>query len=408
MNEPQTPAALGFRMPAEWEPHDATWIAWPHNREDWPGKFGPIPWVYTEIVRHLSQGEIVNILVNGASTRRKAAERLSRAGIDPARVAFHKVRTDRVWTRDTGPTFLVNHELAAPFALRLVDWSFNGWAKYDNHKRDRRVPRRIAKYLGLEAWKPEVEIDGKSRRVVLEGGSIDVNGKGTLLTTEECLLSDVQARNPGLSKESLERLFADYLGVTKTIWLGRGIVGDDTHGHVDDLARFVDASTIVTVVESDPNDANHDALAENLDRLRSATDQDGNPFRVVTLPMPQAVMFEGVRLPASYANFYIANDLVLVPTFNDPADRVALDTLASLFPTRRVVGIHAIDLVWGLGTIHCLTQQQPAVALPVEATSGIAEDPTSIPDPEADPETPQESSETPSPSNSDGISSPDE
>ena len=408
MNEPQTPASLGFRMPAEWESHDATWIAWPHNREDWPGKFGPIPWVYTEIVRHLSQGEIVNILVDGATSRRKAAERLSRAGIDPTRVAFHKVRTDRVWTRDTGPTFLVNRDHAAPFALGLVDWSFNGWAKYADHKRDRRVPRRIAKHLGLEHWKPEVEIDGKSRRVVLEGGSIDVNGKGTLLTTEECLLSDVQARNPGLSKESLERLFADYFGVTKTIWLGRGIVGDDTHGHVDDLARFVDASTIVTVVETDPADENHDALAENLDRLRSATDQDGNPFRVVTLPMPQAVMFEGVRLPASYANFYIANGLVLVPTFNDPADRVALDTLASLFPSRRVVGIHAIDLVWGLGTIHCLTQQQPAVALPVEATSGIAEEPTSTPEPQDDHETSRESGETPSPSDSDVVSSPDE
>ncbi|HEY2155630.1 MAG TPA: agmatine deiminase family protein [Isosphaeraceae bacterium] len=366
MPHPDTPAALGYRMPAEWEQHTATWIAWPHHREDWPGKFGPIPWVYAEIVRYLSRGEIVNILVNDKRTKRQAADRLDRAGVGADRVVFHRVPTDRVWTRDTGPTFVVNPALPPQLALGIVDWRFNGWAKYDNHEHDDRVARRIGERLGLGRWVPRVEIEGKAKpgRVVLEGGSIDVNGAGTLLTTEECLLAEVQARNPGVAKDVLERVFADYLGITKVVWLGRGIAGDDTHGHVDDLARFVDAGTVVTVVESNMGDENDEPLRENLERLKSATDQDGKPLRVVELPMPRPVVFEGQRLPASYANFYIANGHVLVPTFNDPADRVALDTLASLFPGREVVGIHAVDLVWGLGTIHCMTQQQPSASTP--------------------------------------------
>jgi agmatine deiminase len=369
MPQTDTPATLGFHMPAEWEKHDATWIAWPHHREDWPGKFGPIAWVFTEIVRHLSRVETVNILVVDKKHKNKAADHLDRAGVDPVHVVFHKIPTDRVWTRDTGPTFVVNPKLPPPLSLGLVDWRFNGWAKYDNHKRDSRVGRRIAKQLGLERWSPEIEIESKSWEVVLEGGAIDVNGAGTLLTSEECLLSDVQARNPGLAKETLEQLFADYLGITKTIWLGRGIEGDDTHGHVDDLARFVDPGTVVTVVENEMSDPNFEPLRENLKRLESATDQDGKPLRVVPLPMPRPVFFEGQRLPASYANFYIANGLVLVPTFNDPADRIALATIASVFPDREVIGIHAVDLVWGLGTIHCMTQQQPSAPLGGEAAS---------------------------------------
>jgi len=369
MKEHETPASLGFHMPAEWEPHDATWIAWPHDHDDWPGKFGPIPWVFTEIVRHLSRVELVNILVNDHATRRNAADRLDRAGVDADRVAFHKVRTDRVWTRDTGPTFVVNPQLAAPLSVGLIGWRFNGWAKYSNHKRDRRVPRRLAKRLTLRLWKPEVEMENKAHHVVLEGGSIDVNGKGTLLTTEECLLSEIQARNPGMDQSALERVFADYLGVSKVIWLNRGIAGDDTHGHVDDIARFVDPTTVVAAVEPETADENYEALAENFERLRSAADQDGNPLKVVTLPMPRPVIFEGQRLPASYANFTIANGLVLVPTFNDPADRVALETLAGVFPDRQVIGIHAVDLVWGLGTLHCLTQQQPAAPVHQTETS---------------------------------------
>ena len=360
-----TPASLGYRMPAEWEPHSATWIAWPHNVDDWPSKFGPIPWVYVEIVRVLSRFERVEILVNGRKDERKAADKLARGGVDLDRVGFHRVWTDRVWTRDSGPTFLVKepHDPADPDGLALVDWEFNAWAKYDNHLADRKVPRKLAKILGRKRFRPKVDPgDGQgSTRVVLEGGSIDVNGKGTLLTTEECLLSDVQARNPRLTRAQVERVLADHLGSSHVVWLDKGIAGDDTHGHVDDLARFVDASTVAIVVEHDSSDENYAPLQANLERLRAATDQDGRPLQVVELPMPRPVVFEGVRLPASYANFFVANGVVLVPTFNDPADREALSTLAASFPGREVVGIHAVDLVWGLGTLHCLTQQQPAV-----------------------------------------------
>ena len=355
-----TPGSLGYRMPAEWEPHEATWIAWPRNREDWPGKFAPVPWVYAEIVRHLSRVEPVKVLVKGRKARDRATARLQSAGADLDRVEWVEMATDRVWLRDSGPTFLVNDRLSRDEGgVALVDWRFNGWAKYEDHHRDNRLPRRIAERLGLTCWKPRVEIGGAPVRVVMEGGAFDVNGRGTLLATEECLLSPIQERNPGLDRAGVERVFADYLGIRHVIWLGQGIVGDDTHGHVDDLARFVDPKTVVTVLEQRESDPNYESLLENWRRLQSARDQDGEPLRVVPLPMPDPVVFEGQRLPASYANFLIANGLVLVPTFNDPADREALDVLAGLFPDRQVVGIHAVDLVLGLGTVHCLSQQQP-------------------------------------------------
>jgi agmatine deiminase len=357
--------ALGYRMPAEWEPHAATWIAWPHNRDDWPGKFSPIPWVYTEIVRHLTAHEDVYIFVNDGAHRRDARERLTRAGANLSRVKFIKLQTDRVWTRDTAPSFVVDTDnIEAP--LQLVDWAFNAWAKYDNYQQDRRLPKRMARELERPSIKPKVTREHRDHRVVLEGGSIDVNGLGTLLTTEECLLSDVQVRNPGLQKSDYESLFAEFLGARHVIWLDRGITGDDTHGHVDDLARFVGPKTVVTVVENDPDDANYEPLQENLVRLKYARDQDGSPLEIVTLPMPSPLYFEETRLPASYANFYIANGLVLVPTFNDPADREALSTLARLFPDRRIVGIHAVDLVWGFGTLHCMTREQPSLPVAVE------------------------------------------
>jgi agmatine deiminase len=339
-------------MPAEWEPHEATWIAWPHQRGDWPGKFAPIPWVYAEIVRQLHASEEVRILINGPNGEKSARAVLEKMKLDWKRISFWHIPTDRVWTRDSGPCFVKSSagEIAA------VGWRFNGWAKYANHKRDGRVPERIVNALSLRAWRPK--IDG--RRIVLEGGSIDVNGAGCLLTTEECLLSDVQQRNPGLSRADYERLFADYLGVRKVLWLGRGIEGDDTHGHIDDLARFVAPRTVVAVVEKDAADPNYEPLQENLQRLRAMTDADSQPLDVATLPMPSPLWFDGQRLPASYANFYIANDRVLAPTFNDANDRIALGILADLFPGRVVIGIHAVDLVWGLGTLHCLTQQQPS------------------------------------------------
>jgi agmatine deiminase len=379
-DETTPPAPLGYRLPAEWEPHAATWLAWPHNREDWPGKFGPIPWVYAEIVRLLSRVEPVNILVKGKAEGRDAADRLDRAGVDLGRVRFLKAPTDRVWLRDSGPMFVNNDQpdFDGP-RQAIVDWRFNAWAKYEDHRSDNRVPRRVARELGLPRWKPRAKVGEEDVRVVLEGGAIDVNGRGTLLTTEECLLSDVQARNPGLDREAMERILGEYLGVSRVIWLGLGIVGDDTHGHVDDLARFVDPKTVVAVVERDEDDGNYEPLRENLARLKEARDQDGEPLRVVELPMPRPVFFQKQRLPASYANFYIANGLVLVPTFNDPADREALRVLASLFEGREVVGIHAVDLVWGLGTLHCMTRDQPLG--PATGGAAVPSDPAEGADP---------------------------
>jgi agmatine deiminase len=352
-----TPREMGYRMPAEWERHEATWLAWPHNPEDWPGKFQPIPWVYAEIVRLLSARERVHILVDDAKSEQRASGMLERAGANLAHVRFHLWPTDRVWTRDSGPIFIRNAE----GKVAITHWRFNAWAKYDNWRLDEQVPGHVAKALGLPAWEPAVELeDGFLQRVVLEGGSIDTNGAGVLMTTEECLLSEVQQRNPGVSREQLERVFSNYLGIDQIIWLNRGVVGDDTHGHVDDISRFVGPTTIVTAVEPNTKDANHEPLAENLERLKAARTLDGKQFTLVELPLPRPVIFSGQRLPASYANFYIANGVVLVPTFNDPHDRVALNILAEVFPGREVIGIHAVDLVWGLGTLHCMTQQQPA------------------------------------------------
>ena len=353
----QTPRALGYRMPAEWEKHEATWLAWPHNPEDWPGKFQPIPWLYAEIVRLLAVREQVHLLVNDATARQRATRMLESAGANLDRVSFHLWVTDRVWTRDSGPIFVRDGE----GKVGLTNWRFNAWAKYPDWRKDDKVPARVAKLLGLPAWEPGIEReDGISQRLVLEGGSIDTNGQGILLTTEECLLSEVQQRNPGVSREQLERAFYDYLGIDRVLWLNRGVAGDDTHGHVDDISRFVAPATIVTAVEPDTSDPNHAPLAENVVRLKAARTLDSKQFTVVELPLPRPVVFRGQRLPASYANFYIANGLVLVPTFHDPNDRVALNTMAQVFPGREVIGIHAVDLVWGLGTLHCMTQQQPA------------------------------------------------
>ena len=327
-------------MPAEWEPHAATWIAWPHNRDDWPGRFAPIPWVYAEVVRKLSCVEPVRILVENRALEAQARRVLAKAGARLEAVEFFGCRTNRAWTRDTGPLFVKNRR----GEVAITAWRFNAWAKYHDWQLDAAVPRRLAARLKLPAYFPPM---------VLEGGSIDINGAGLLLATEECLLSPLQARNPGMSRAGIERTLRDYLGVTRVIWLRRGIVGDDTHGHVDDLARFVGPETVVVAAETDRSDANYEPLRENAALLRAAG------LRTVKLPMPRPLVFAGRRLPASYANFYIANGLVLAPTFNDPADRAALATLARVFPGREVVGINCTELVWGLGALHCMTQQQP-------------------------------------------------
>lgn len=342
-------------MPAEWEPHEATWIGWPHNRTDWPGKFATIPWVYAEIVRKLTAGEIVRIIVQSKDHEARARRVLSRANVDLSRVEFFRFPTNRGWTRDFGPMFLKRD--MKPREVSVVRFGFNAWAKYRDWQKDCQVPARAAKALGLRmftATRADVE-------VVLEGGAIDVNGRGTLITTEECLLDqNTQARNPGFTRDDIESALRENLGATNLIWLGRGIEGDDTHGHVDDICRFVNASTVVACREASARDFNYPVLEENLERLNSARLEDGSKLEIAEIPMPDPVVFDGRRLPASYANFYISNAAVLVPTFNDPNDRIALGILSELITDRPVVGIHAVDLVWGLGTIHCLTQQQPS------------------------------------------------
>ena len=363
------PAALGYRMPAEWEPHEATWLAWPHERTDWPGKFAPIPWIYADIVRHLARVERVRILVQDHAEELAARRVLQESGAELGAVEFFVAPTNRCWTRDFGTIFVKkcaaaggspgSRGTATPdcaAGVAATKWRFNAWAKYDDWQKDNAAMKRLLPKLKMPVWEPQ----HRGRPVVLEGGSIEVNGAGSLLTTEECLLSAEQARNPGFKRADWEAVFRDYLGAKNVLWLGRGIAGDDTHGHVDDLARFVDPTTVVTVVESDRSDANYEPLQENLTRLREMKDQDGRGLRIETLPMPQPVWFDGQRLPASYANFYIANKIVLVPIFSDPADRVALNTLAALLPDHEVTGIAARDLVLGLGTLHCMTQQQPA------------------------------------------------
>jgi agmatine deiminase len=364
-----------YRMPGEWEPHAATWLAWPHFRGDWPGKFEPIPWVYAEIIRNLVRHERVELIVNDAESEKRARKVLHRANALSDKITFHCWPTDRVWTRDSGCTFVVSasdsgklrspagKSVARPTrrgtggSLAAIKWRFNAWAKYPNWKKDEEIGSRMAKAARAHEIRPVFN----SERVVLEGGSIDSNGRGTLLTTEECLLSTEQQRNKCLGREDYENVFRDYLGIKTVIWLGGGIVGDDTHGHVDDISRFVAPDTVVTVVEKNSSDPNYAALQENVRRLRAAMDQDGKPLRLIELPMPRPVIFDGRRLPASYGNFYIANGIVLVPVFNDPNDRVALGILSEIFPDREVIGIYSGDLIWGFGAMHCMTQQQPGV-----------------------------------------------
>lgn len=340
-----------YRLPAEFEEHEATWIGWPNNKEDWPGKFQPIPWVYGEIVRYISRAEKVRIIVQSKQHQKKAEAVLKSVNTDLTNIEFFKLETDRNWLRDAGPQFVKNEKRETV----LINFKFNAWAKYANYKLDAKIPKMISKELKLERIKSEYN----GREVVLEGGSIDYNGSGTIITTEECLMDDkVQVRNKGFIKSDYEKVFNKYLGSTNMIWLNKGIAGDDTHGHVDDITRFVNKNTVVTVIEDNPNDANYNNLMENRERLYGARLEDGTKLNVVELPMPTPVIFKGERLPASYANFYISNYAVLVPTFNDTKDRIALGILSELFKDKPVIGIHAVDLVWGLGTLHCLTHEQ--------------------------------------------------
>jgi len=346
---------MAFRMPAEWEPHRATWVAWPHHLPDWPEKFEAIPWVYAEIVRALADHETVNILCHNRGVAGHARAVLDAHVVRRDRVTLHDVPTDRGWLRDSAPTGVLD----AQGHVVLLDWAFNGWAKYSNWQQDAGVGPAISKLTDLPREEPCLPDTGT--RLVLEGGGIEVNGQGLLLVTEEWLLSDAQVRNPGLNRVDYEQIFHKWLGINRTIWLGEGCLGDDTGGHVDDVARFVSADTVVVAIEEDSNDGNHRRSMDNLRRLEAAArETTSGSLKIVRLPFPRAVFMDGDRLPASYTNFYIANGVVLVPTFNDPNDRTALNTLAALMPKHQIVGIHSVDLVWGLGTLHCLTQQEPA------------------------------------------------
>jgi agmatine deiminase len=369
ITETAAPAGLGYSFPAEWEKHEATWLGWPHNASDWPGKFETIPWVYGEMVRKISVGENIWLIVRHKADENVASRVFKHVGVDLRKIRFVTHPTNRGWTRDTGPVFVkkkigrdalprvqADRQVSLTNETAVVHFHFNGWAKYDNWRKDTKIPETAAKLLGKKLFR--AECDGKP--FVIEGGGIELNGRGTLISTEECYLDPkVQVRNPGLGKKEIEATLKNYLGVKNIFWLAKGPEGDDTHGHIDDICRFVNAKTLVLVREKNPRDENYKPLAENWERIQDLRLEDGGKPEVLELPMPSPLYFDGVRLPASYANFYICNAAVIVPTFNDPNDRVALGILGELFRDRPVVGIHAVDLVWGFGSLHCLTQQQP-------------------------------------------------
>lgn len=355
----ETANQLGFTMPAEWDAHDATWLAFPHRRSDWPGKISSIRWVYGEIIKRVAMAESVQLLVNDDKTEAQAKNVLSSVGVSESAINWLRWPTNRSWIRDFGPIFVRKNAIQRELAV--MHFGFNGWAKYPEFHKDDAVPVLASQALNMRSFLSQDVSPAFASNVVLEGGSIDVNGMGSILATEECLLDPtVQVRNPGFSKSDWELTFRECLGAPNTIWLGQGIAGDDTHGHVDDLARFVNPTTIVLCQETNGADANHRPLEDNRERLEQVRLQDGRRPQVVRLPMPAPLFFSDQRLPASYANFYICNAAVLVPTFNDPADRTALGIISELITDRPVVGIHATDLVLGLGTLHCLSQQQPS------------------------------------------------
>jgi agmatine deiminase len=365
-----TPVELGFAMPAEWEPHAATWLAWPHHQADWPGKMEAIRWVYGEMARKISPGETVRLLVRHPAEQKLASSYLQRAGCDLKKVGFVIHPTNRGWMRDTGPIFVKRKVRSSGFSrsenrlkaelqteIAIVHFHFNAWAKDNHWRKDRKIPEMAARLLGQKLF--HAKHGGKL--FILEGGGIEVNGRGTLLTTEECYLHPtIQVRNPGLTRAQYDEAFKEYLGIKNPLWLLKGPAGDDTHGHIDDICRFVNRKTLVLIREKNPRDINYKPLSENWERVREFRLEDGSKPEIVPLPMPAPLFFAGRRLPASYANFYICNACVIVPTFNDPNDRVALGILGELFRERPVVGIHAVDLVLGSGSLHCLTQQQPA------------------------------------------------
>ena len=344
--------AVRYRLPAEWEPHEATWLVWPQNVSDWPGKFSGIERVYREIVSHLSESEKVRIIVDPGGTQKRAEGFLRGESTDLVNVEFYECPTDRSWIRDSGPFFARDDS----GELSILDFGFNGWAKYSDWENDDLIPGFVAGILHLDSETPT----RLGKKIILEGGSIDVNGEGSLITTKQCLLStDKQVRNPSFEKNDYEAVFSKYFGVTNVLWLNGGIEGDDTNGHVDDICRFTDPETVVSCLEDNPEDQNCFPLRENLEMLQDLRLEDGGKIEIVPLPMPSPLFFDGERLPATYANFYLSNEKVLVPVYNDPKDCEALGILSELFPAKHVVGIDCTDLVWGFGAIHCMTKEEP-------------------------------------------------
>lgn len=340
------------RFPAEWENQQGILLCFPHNGNDWPGKYGAIQWAFVEFIKKVTTFEEVVLVVADENLKEKVIGMLEIAEVNLKAVTFIIHKTNRSWMRDSGPIIVKNGS-----KREALNFNFNGWAKYNNFQLDKFVPSKVAEALQL----PLTQVTYNRKPVIVEGGAIETNGKGTLITSEECLMHPtIQVRNQNFTKADYEAVFKEYLGITNVIWLGNGIEGDDTHGHIDDLCRFVNENTVVTIVESDSKDSNYQPLQDNLKRLQNAKLEDGKPLNIIELPMPKRIIFDGLVLPASYANFLILNNCVLVPTFNDANDRIALNILAECFPNRAIIGINAIDLIWGFGTLHCLSQQIPA------------------------------------------------
>ena len=339
------------RFPAEWENQQGILLCFPHNGNDWPGKYGAIQWAFVEFIKKIATFEEVVLVVADENLKAKVIGMLEIAAVNLKAVSFIIHKTNRSWMRDSGPIIVKNGS-----KREALNFNFNGWAKYKNFQLDKFVPLKVAEALQL----PLTQVTYNGKPVIVEGGAIETNGKGTLITSEECLMDPtIQVRNPNFTKADYEAVFKEFLGITNVIWLGNGIEGDDTHGHIDDLCRFVNENTVVTIVESDTKDSNYKPLQDNLKRLQNAKLEDGKPLNIIELPMPKRIIFDGLVLPASYANFLILNHCVLVPTFNDVNDRIALNILAECFPNREIIGINAIDLIWGFGTLHCLSQQIP-------------------------------------------------
>jgi len=343
-----SPASAGFAFPAEWVPHTATWLSWPHKEESWPGKIETIYKPYCEFVKALAEGELVRINVKDAPMEAFAKSELTKVGVDLTKVEFFHFPTNDAWCRDHGPAFLIN---LATKQKAVIDWGYNAWGdKYPPYDLDDVIPTKIGNQFNLPVYNPGI---------VMEGGSVDFNGAGTILTTTACLLN--KNRNPHLNQEEIESYLKNYYGAQQILWLGDGIVGDDTDGHIDDITRFVNENTVVTVVEENEADENYHILQENLATLKTFKLINGKPLNIIELPMPAAVVYDGQRLPASYANFYIGNAAVVVPTYRDKNDAKALEILIQCFPDRKVIGIDSTDIIWGLGSFHCLSQQEPAI-----------------------------------------------